>query len=103
MKASWQGIRRGILAGLGVWFLAFPIDSWACAGCMVGRLAGREGRAATQAVLVLLAVLGIVYGGILAFGRRLWKRARSPLPPYAQFTRIDEEEEDPSEVGRHDY
>ncbi|CAF0689631.1 hypothetical protein [Candidatus Methylacidithermus pantelleriae] len=80
----------------------FPWPVWACASCMVGRLSGQQGRAAAGAVLTLLAILGVVYLAVVAFGYRLWKRAKAPLPPYAQFTRLDEEEH-PLEVDSHDY
>jgi hypothetical protein len=56
----------------------------ACLTCMGAD--STTGPALNGAIFFMLGVLGTVFAGIGAVAFSFWRRARSPLPPHAEFT-----------------
>lgn len=77
----------GSLALLAFW----PAVASACSVCMGAT--PKTGEAINGAIFLMLGFIFAILGGVGAFIYNLAKRARSPLPPHAEFSQIPVQED----------
>jgi len=65
-------------------FTLAPQLASACTVCM-GDPTSNTAKAANAAIFLMLGVLFTVFGLLGAFAYSLYRRAKSPLPPHAEF------------------
>lgn len=73
-------------------FVLSPGMASACSVCMGAN--SKTGPAINAAIFLMLGFLFMVLGSVGAFIYNLAKRARSPLPPHAEFSQMTTGQED---------